>query len=143
MVIKSRCVCPLLREAGQTPVSELGTEEGLSQGPARRMGGPCSKDSDSSVVWGKVLQAKLGERSSGCVTFLRVVGGEVFQESQSSALWFQPVQNLCASAQPEVTVFQLLGALGSSRGTQPCAPYCSEYPLRRSQDPAPSCTTVS
>ena len=57
----------------------------------------------------------------------------MFQESQSSAFWFQPVWGPLL-----VLILHLDGGLGSCRRTQRCVSDCYVYPLRRNQDPASS-----
>ena len=67
----------------------------------------------------------------------------VFQESQSSPFWFQQVWGPRACSPPEVTILHLGGALVPVEELKRCVSDCYVYPLRRNQDPAPSCTTVS
>ena len=62
----------------------------------------------------------------------------MFQESLSSAFWFQPVWGLCACAQPEVAILHPGGGLSSCRRTLRYVSDCYVYPLRRNQDPATS-----
>ena len=51
--IGSRLLNPLAYETKQIQTMKLGAEKGFLQGQARRMGGPCSKDPNSLVVFGE------------------------------------------------------------------------------------------
>ena len=59
----------------------------------------------------------------------------MFQASQSSVFWFQPVWGPRTCTQPEVTILHLDGDLSSCRRTQRYVSDCYVYPLRRNQDP--------
>ena len=61
----------------------------------------------------------------------------VFQESQTSAFWFQPVWGPCACAQPEV-LFHVVWGLSSCRRTQRCVSNCYAHPsLQEELGPGP------
>ena len=62
----------------------------------------------------------------------------MFQESQSSTFWFQPVWGPHACVQPEVTILHLGGGISSHRRAQRCVSDCYVYPFTMNQDPAPS-----
>ena len=48
---RPKSMCPMHSEARHTEKSEFGAEKGFLQGQARRMGGPCSEDPNSLVVF--------------------------------------------------------------------------------------------
>lgn len=107
-------------EVQQTKMLEFGAEKGLLQGPCKEIGRPLLRIPSLPMGFREdVLIHKIwGESCRPCNPPL--VGwwwGHrlKFQESQSSAFWFQPVWGPHTCAQPEVSVLHLVGGLSSCR----------------------------
>ena len=144
-VVKLKFVCPTHSEAKQTEMSEFGAEKGLLQGP-------CKENR-----WLMLKRPELPNGFQGRSFYMQNWGGGrccrvcnppligwwwgnrmVFQESQSSAFWFQPVWGPHACAQPKVILLHLGGGLSSCRRTQRYISNCYPHPPRRNQDHHPA-----
>ena len=117
--------------------SEFGTENGLLEGQARRMGGSCQKKQKKpkpelpDSFLGKVFIGKIWSEGCRVYGFLLIDWWWDYREM---------LQESCT--QPEVAILHLGGGLSFCRTQR----YYYIYSLRRNQDPAPGpqgCTIAS